>query len=81
VSQRFEAGIYRFNKSGGLDGRKIKFLGVIDDGFSSQTNLMNAQKLVEKDHVMAVVPMISDVATAATGTFLAQSQPPSSAGR
>ena len=27
VVQGFEAGIYRFNKAGGLDGRKIQFLG------------------------------------------------------
>ena len=61
VAQGFEAGIVRFNKSGGLDGRKIEFLGVLDDGFSGQTNLTNAQKLVENDHVMAVAPMISEV--------------------
>ena len=42
VAQGFEAGLERFNKSGGLDGRKIKFLGVLDDGFSAQTNLTNA---------------------------------------
>ncbi len=76
VTQGFEAGITRFNKSGGLDGRKIKFLGVLDDGFSPQTNLTNAQKLVENDHVMAVAPMISETAGAASGTFLAQSHTP-----
>jgi ABC-type branched-subunit amino acid transport system substrate-binding protein len=76
VAQGFEAGIVRFNKSGGLDGRKIKFLGVLDDGFSPQTNLTNAQKLVENDHVMAVAPMISETAGAASGTFLAQSHTP-----
>jgi ABC-type branched-subunit amino acid transport system substrate-binding protein len=76
VAQGFEAGIARFNKSGGLDGRKIQFLGVLDDGFSGQTNLTNAQKLVENDHVMAVAPMISEIAGSATGTFLAQSHTP-----
>jgi ABC-type branched-subunit amino acid transport system substrate-binding protein len=76
VAQGFEAGIVRFNKSGGLDGRKIQFLGVLDDGFSAQTNLTNAQKLVENDHVMAVAPMISEVGGAATGTFLAQNHTP-----
>jgi Periplasmic binding protein len=76
VAQGFEAGIVRFNRSGGLDGRKIKFLGVLDDGFSAQTNLTNAQKLVENDHVMAVAPMISEVGGAATGTFLAQGHTP-----
>jgi ABC-type branched-subunit amino acid transport system substrate-binding protein len=76
VAQGFEAGIARFNKAGGLDGRKIEFLGVLDDGFSQQTNLNNAQKLVENDHVMAVAPMISEIAGSATGTFLAQSHTP-----
>jgi branched-chain amino acid transport system substrate-binding protein len=76
VAQGFVAGIVRFNKSGGLDGRKIEFLGVLDDGFSGQTNLTNAQKLVENDHVMAVAPMISEIAGSATGTFLARSHTP-----
>jgi ABC-type branched-subunit amino acid transport system substrate-binding protein len=76
VAQGFEAGIVRFNRSGGLDGRKIKFLGVLDDGFNGQTNLTNAQKLVENEHVMAVTPMISEVGGAATGTFLAQKHTP-----
>jgi ABC-type branched-subunit amino acid transport system substrate-binding protein len=76
VAQGFQAGIYRFNKSGGLDGRKIKFLGFLDDGLNPATNLTNAQKLVEAQHVLAVVPVMSQVAGAATGTFLAQSKVP-----
>src|SRR3984957_11122160 len=47
VAQGFEAGIYRFNKAGGLDGRKIKFEGFLDDAFNPSTNLSNAQQLVE----------------------------------
>jgi ABC-type branched-subunit amino acid transport system substrate-binding protein len=76
MGQGFEAGIYRFNKAGGLDGRMIQFAGFLDDGLSAQTNLTNAQQLVQNKHVMAVVPFQSAVATAATGTFLAQSQVP-----
>ena len=45
VAGGFTAGIYRFNKTGGLDGRKIKFTGFLDDGFSPATNLSNAQQL------------------------------------
>lgn len=71
VAQGFEAGIYRFNKAGGLDGRKIKFLGFLDDAFSPATNLANAQQLVQKDHVFAVVPMAGEAPGAATGQFLA----------
>jgi ABC-type branched-subunit amino acid transport system substrate-binding protein len=76
VAQGFEAGIYRFNKAGGLDGRKIKFTGFLDDGFSAQTNLTNAQQLVENQHVTVVAPFLSEVGTAATGTFLETSKVP-----
>jgi ABC-type branched-subunit amino acid transport system substrate-binding protein len=76
ISQGFEAGIYRFNKAGGLNGRKIKFVGALDDGFSSATNLSNARKLVASDHVMVVAPLSSAGATAATGTYLAQQHTP-----
>jgi ABC-type branched-subunit amino acid transport system substrate-binding protein len=76
MDQGFLAGIYRFNKSGGLDGRKIKFAGFLDDGFSAQTNLTNAQELVQDKHVMVVAPFQSAVDTGATGTFLAQSKVP-----
>jgi ABC-type branched-subunit amino acid transport system substrate-binding protein len=76
VAQGFQAGIYRFNKAGGLNGRKIKFTGFLDDGFSPATNLTNAQQLVQNQHVMAVVPFLSQVATASTGTFLATSKVP-----
>jgi ABC-type branched-subunit amino acid transport system substrate-binding protein len=72
----FEAGIYRFNKAGGLDGRKIEFTGFLDDAFSPQTNLTETQQLVQDKHVLAVAPMISQVATAATGTYLAGAKVP-----
>jgi hypothetical protein len=76
MAQGFQAGIYRFNKAGGLDGRKIQFVGLLDDGLSAQTNLTNAQQLVENKHVMAIAPFQSAVATASTGTFVAQSKVP-----
>lgn len=76
LAQGFEAGIYRFNKAGGLDGRKIKFVGFLNDGYDPQKNLTNAQQLVQNDHVFAVAPVSSAVATAATGTFLANNKVP-----
>jgi ABC-type branched-subunit amino acid transport system substrate-binding protein len=76
VAQGFEAGIYRFNKAGGLDGRKIQFTGFLDDAFSPATNLSNAQELVQSKHVMAVVPFSSQVATGSTGSFLATNKVP-----
>jgi len=76
VSQGFEAGIYRFNKAGGLDGRKITYLGFLDDAFSPATNLTNAQELVNSKHVFALAPFVGQSAGAATGAFLAQAQIP-----
>jgi ABC-type branched-subunit amino acid transport system substrate-binding protein len=76
VGPGFLAGIYRFNKAGGLDGRKIEFTGFLDDGFSPATNLTNAQELVENKHVMVVAPFLSEVSTASTGDFLAGAKTP-----
>jgi ABC-type branched-subunit amino acid transport system substrate-binding protein len=76
IAQGFEAGIYRFNKAGGLDGRKIKFLGFLDDSFSPATNLANDQQLVQRDHVMAIVPVSSAIAGGASSTFLADNKVP-----
>jgi ABC-type branched-subunit amino acid transport system substrate-binding protein len=76
LAQGFEAGIYRFNKAGGLSGRKIKFVGFLDDGFSPTTNETNAQQLVQNDHVLAVAPFFSEVAGGSTATFLANAKVP-----
>ena len=76
VNQGFEAGIYRFNKAGGLDGRKIQYLGFLDDAFSPATNLTNAQELVNSKHVFALAPFVGQSAGAATGAFLAQNKIP-----
>jgi ABC-type branched-subunit amino acid transport system substrate-binding protein len=76
IAQGFEAGIYRFNKAGGLDGRTIKFLGVSDDGFSPATALANAQRLVESNHAIVIAPFSSAGAGTATGTYLQANQTP-----
>jgi ABC-type branched-subunit amino acid transport system substrate-binding protein len=76
IVQGFEAGILRFNRAGGLDGRKISFVGVRDDGFSPETDLTDVQQLVQNDHVMVVAPFWSEVSPAAAGTFLASNKVP-----
>jgi ABC-type branched-subunit amino acid transport system substrate-binding protein len=76
AAQGFEAGIYRFNKAGGLDGRKIEYLGFLDDAFSAQTALTNAQELVQDKHAMFVAPLVSEVATASLADFLAGAKVP-----
>jgi branched-chain amino acid transport system substrate-binding protein len=45
-----------FNAAGGLDGRKIKFVGMQDDGQSNTQDLTAAKNLVNQ-HVFAVVPV------------------------
>jgi ABC-type branched-subunit amino acid transport system substrate-binding protein len=76
ATQGFEAGIYRFNKAGGLDGRKITYVGFLDDAFSPATALTDVQQLVQKDHVFAVVPFNNETATQSVSTFLSQNKTP-----
>ena len=72
----FDAGIYRFNKAGGIDGRKIKFLGVQDDQDTPAAETTDVQQLVQSDHVFAVTPFADDVASTQLTTFLGQNQTP-----
>ena len=55
----FKARIARFNAAGGIDGRKIKLLDVLEDGGSLSGNLSAIQTLVLKDKVFAVTPISS----------------------
>jgi branched-chain amino acid transport system substrate-binding protein len=71
-----EALFARVNKDGGIDGRKIDFLGVSDDGGSSATALTDAKNLVLSKHVVAVVPVVSLGFSSETANFLAQSKVP-----
>jgi branched-chain amino acid transport system substrate-binding protein len=72
----FQAGIYRFNKAGGIDGRKIKFLGVQDDQDTPASETTDVQQLVQSDHVFAVTPFADDVASTQLTSFLGQNQTP-----
>jgi ABC-type branched-subunit amino acid transport system substrate-binding protein len=72
----FEARIARFNKQGGIGGRKIQFLGVLNDGDSLTTDLNNAQTLVLKDHVFAVAPIADEVLNPASVRLFAQNSTP-----
>jgi ABC-type branched-subunit amino acid transport system substrate-binding protein len=72
----FQARIARFNAAGGIDGRKIQFVGVTDDQDSPSSELTDLQKLVQSDHVFAVAPMVDDVLSGAATTFLAQNNVP-----
>jgi branched-chain amino acid transport system substrate-binding protein len=54
-----EAAFNAFNAAGGLNGRKIKFIGMQEDG-QSETGAVNAAKALVNDHVTAVVPVLTE---------------------
>jgi ABC-type branched-subunit amino acid transport system substrate-binding protein len=72
----FEARVNRFNKAGGLNGRMIRFLGVKDDGLDSNADLTLVQQIVDRDHVFAVAPVVSEAMLAPSAAFLAQAHVP-----
>src|SRR5580704_15007336 len=76
VAAGFEARIARFNRDGGLGGREIKFLGVLDDNQTPSTSATHTQQLVLGDHVFADAPFESEVCEAGQGTLLAENQTP-----
>ncbi|WP_338498155.1 ABC transporter substrate-binding protein [Streptomyces sp. SJL17-4] len=49
----------RANAEGGINGRRIAYLGAEDDGQDPARNLAAARKLVQQDKVFAVSPMSS----------------------
>jgi len=62
------------NKAGGVDGRKIDFVGAQDDGYSATADVSIVQNLVEQKHVFAVVPVASN--NFAGGSYLVQANVP-----
>ena len=76
IDTGFKARIARFNNQGGIDGRKIQFVGVLNDGDSLTTDLNNAQTLVLKDHVFAVAPIADEVLNPASVQLFTQNSTP-----
>jgi hypothetical protein len=76
VAAGFQARIARFNRDGGLGGRRIEFLGVLDDNLTPSTSTMHTQQLVLDDRVFADAPFESEVCGAGQGTFLAEHKTP-----
>ncbi|MCX5193434.1 ABC transporter substrate-binding protein [Streptomyces sp. NBC_00249] len=64
----------RANAEGGVNGRKIEYIGAEDDGQDPGKNLAAARKLVQQDKVFAVAPMSS--VTFSGADFLEQEQVP-----
>ena len=76
IADGFNARIAQFNKAGGVEGHKIQFLGVQDDGGSPTTDQSVVQQLVEEDHVDVVAPIASEVFSSSGSTFLTQHKVP-----
>ena len=76
LADGFNARIAQFNKAGGVDGHKVVFLGVQDDGSSPTTDQQTIQRLVQEEHVNVVAPLVSNVFEPSGSTFLAQSKVP-----
>ena len=72
----FQARIARFNREGGLGGRKIKFIGVLDDNLNPSASAMHTQQLVLDDHVFADAPFESEVCEAGQGKLLSENRTP-----
>ncbi|WP_406334479.1 ABC transporter substrate-binding protein [Streptomyces sp. NBC_00203] len=64
----------RANAEGGVNGRKIDYLGAEDDGQDPAKNLAAARKLVQQDKVFAIAPMSST--TFSGSDFLQQQKVP-----
>ena len=69
-----KARFQRANDAGGVNGRTIDYLGLTDDGGDPNLGIQGATKLVQQDHVFAVVPTITPDLGAAK--YLAQQKVP-----
>lgn len=67
----------RVNRDGGINGRKIKYLGTRDDTENGAKNLDLARKAVLEDKVFAIVPALGQGFLPATGDFLNKEKVPS----
>lgn len=62
------------NSQGGVDGRKIDYLGLADDGGSATTLIGNMSKQILQQHAMLLAPYVSEAPFPAT--FVSQNQVP-----
>jgi branched-chain amino acid transport system substrate-binding protein len=74
IQQGIEARIARANRQGGIDGRKIEYLGTMDDQGSQSTLLSNIQQAVLSKNAFGIGPVIT-VAQLPTA-FIAQNAVP-----
>jgi len=65
----------RANQEGGVNGRKIDYLGSVDNKLDPSQDLPVVKQIVQQDHAFAVVPMVSPQ-LAQGGQFLVQNNVP-----
>jgi hypothetical protein len=70
-----KARFQRANDEGGVNGRKINYLGAVDNHLDPSQDLSTIKKVVQQDKAFAVVPLISPV-LAQGGQFLVQNKIP-----
>jgi len=71
-----EARFARANREGGVNGRKINFVGVTDDGTDPTKNATAVKNLVLSKNVFAIAPVVTISLTPQTSNFLAQEKVP-----
>ncbi len=76
LADGFNARIARFNKAGGVEGRKVQFIGVQDDGGDPSRDQTLTESLVQEQHVDIVAPVVSEVFNPSATTFLAAQKVP-----
>jgi branched-chain amino acid transport system substrate-binding protein len=72
----FQARIARFNATGGINGRKIKFVGAQDDAGTDATDQAAVQSLILNDHVIALAPIVTTGFGASSADFATQNHVP-----
>jgi branched-chain amino acid transport system substrate-binding protein len=72
----FDARIAQLDRSGGIDGHPVKFVGTLDDGSNPSTDLADVQKLILDDHVVAIAPVASNGFLSASEAFAESTKTP-----
>lgn len=67
----------RVNREGGINGRKINYLGTLDDNEDGTKNLDLSKKAVEQDKVFGIVPMLGAGFLPASSDYLNSQKVPS----
>jgi branched-chain amino acid transport system substrate-binding protein len=70
-----KARFQRANDEGGINGRKINYLGSLDNKLDPSQSLPTVKKIVQQDKAFAVVPLL-DPQLSSGGTFLQQNNVP-----